>query len=150
MKHRKRANSGALAFNPKRRLREWSGSKEQVDDAVVLASTVVYGGNPAHKRDPGDFGLTPPAAPRQDATLCDDAGVIRRREAQELLRRGAAKGSVDARSTKGFPWLIWSVNEDGIAFEAELENADLGSYHGYPMPLSDPFRPDILKAYKAR
>lgn len=28
-----------------------------------------YEGSPHHKRNPGDFGLTPPSAPRLDKTL---------------------------------------------------------------------------------
>ena len=39
------------------------------------------------KRSPGDFGLEPPAAPRPDKTLCDEAGVTARATAQGLLTR---------------------------------------------------------------
>ena len=31
-----------------------------------MAHSIRYGGNPEHKRNPGDFGLTPPAQPRPD------------------------------------------------------------------------------------
>jgi hypothetical protein len=60
------------------------------------------------------------------------------------------KGLVDSRSVGEFPSLIWSVREDGVVFEAELENASQGEYHGYPMPLSDPLRPEILRAARGR
>ena len=46
-------------FNPKRRLLQ--PSAEDVERLCVLAEKVVYGGNPEHKRNPGDFGLTPPS-----------------------------------------------------------------------------------------
>lgn len=34
-----------------------------------LASQVKYGGNPEHKRNPGNFGLTPPSGPRPGKSL---------------------------------------------------------------------------------
>ena len=49
-------------FNPKRRIRpleDWSDQQRE-----ELAQRVRYGGNPAHKWRPGDYGLTPPASPR--------------------------------------------------------------------------------------
>lgn len=116
----------------------------------LLAKRVRYTGNPAHKRDPGDFNLSPPSAPRQDATLCDDAGVFKRAEARRLLKAGAKIGLVDARPSDGFPYLIWSVRDDGVIFEAQLENAGRGEYHGYPMPLSDPLRYAIAAAWRNR
>jgi len=145
MRDRKRTGAGDLVFNPKRRLRSWTGNRGDKAYADSLAKSVRYTGNPQHKRDPGDFKLTPPAAPRANATLCDDAGILKKTAAIRLLRDGARKGLVDGRKETGYPFLIWAVR-DGVAFEAQLENADKGEYHGYPMPLSDPLRPAILKA----
>ncbi|MBF0308058.1 MAG: hypothetical protein HQL56_00830 [Magnetococcales bacterium] len=51
-----------------------------------LAENVRYGGNPEHKKNPGDFGLTPPGNPRPGKTLCDVAGILTRQEATALLR----------------------------------------------------------------
>lgn len=150
MKDRKRSGTGAPIFNPKRRIRKWEGNAADISYGKALAAEVHYTGNPAHKRDPGDFDLTPPSAARQNATLCDDAGLFKRKDAKLLLRNGAKKGLVDARSKGEFPLLIWSVNDDGIVFEAQLENAEQGDYHGYPMPISDPLRPDILRAASKR
>jgi hypothetical protein len=55
------------AFNPKRRL-AISPSGPRLEE---LANKVHYGGNPEHKRNPGDFALRPPCLPRPDKTLCD-------------------------------------------------------------------------------
>ena len=145
MKDRKRTGTGDLVFNPKRKLRAWVGDASDKAYADRLARTLSYTGNPQHKRDPGDFDLTPPAAPRANATLCDEAGVFKKKAAIRLLKEGARKGLVDGRKVTGFPSLIWAVR-DGVAFEAQLENAGKGEYHGYPMPLSDPLRPLILQA----
>ena len=49
-------------FNPKRRMTE----VDDPDMLAWLAQNVKYGGNPQHKRDPGDFDLTPPSQPRPD------------------------------------------------------------------------------------
>lgn len=70
-------------YNLKRRI-------HRLDDPEArssLASVVQYGGNPEHKRNPGDFGLTPPACPRPDKTLCDTVEVFQRGDALGLLRR---------------------------------------------------------------
>lgn len=150
MRQRKRTTSGDPVLNPKRKLRAWDGTPADKAYGCDLSKKVKYTGSPAHKRNPGDFNLTPPAAPRKNATLCDDAGVFKIADARALLTSGAKKGLVDARSDGEFPLLIWSVSEADVVFEAELENATLGQYHGYPMPLSDPLRPEILKAWKAR
>jgi len=76
------------SFNPKRRIQQACDP----DEIERLAEAVSYGGNPEHKRNPGDFGLSPPAAPRPDKTLCDRAGVFDKREAEELLRQGIRQG----------------------------------------------------------
>ena len=57
-----------------------------------LAARVRYGGNPEHKRNPGDFGLTPSARLRADKTACDEVGITKRQVALRLLREGIKKG----------------------------------------------------------
>jgi hypothetical protein len=54
-----------------------------------LWRSVTYGGNPEHKRNPGDFGLTPPAQGRKDKTLCDTVEVFERQNALEHLRQAS-------------------------------------------------------------
>jgi hypothetical protein len=36
-----------------------------------------------------------------------------------------------------------------VVFEAKLENAAMGQYHGYPMPAGDPFRSLVLARTRA-
>ncbi|MEZ5583130.1 MAG: hypothetical protein R3F37_10525 [Candidatus Competibacteraceae bacterium] len=62
------------SFNLKRRIAKAPARK----DLDRIANAVRYGGNPEHKRNPGDFGLTPPASPRPDKTLCDGAHIFKR------------------------------------------------------------------------
>jgi hypothetical protein len=112
-----------------------------------LSHRARYGGNPEHKRNPGDFGLNPPIALRRAKTLCDDAGISRRQLAEELLRTGIRRGLISAVRVNGCPKNVWVVTEDGIPLEAQLENQETGTYHGYPMPLDDPFREKVFERW---
>src|SRR5512147_276293 len=73
------------SFNPKRRFKVSPPAREQLDRLVDM---IGCGGNPEHKRNPGDFGLNPPTQPRADKTLCDLACVFTRQQALNLLRGG--------------------------------------------------------------
>ncbi|MHB8885663.1 MAG: hypothetical protein ACYC5H_11405 [Methylovirgula sp.] len=114
----------------------------------ALCARVAYGGNPEHKRSPGDYGLRPPAQPRPGKTLCD--AQILKSEALLLLRAGLQKGMVSFRAESEWPQNIWSVAETGEAFEAQLENPQQGIYHGYPMPIDDDFRLEVICEWKKR
>ncbi|SPF45282.1 conserved hypothetical protein [Candidatus Sulfopaludibacter sp. SbA4] len=104
-----------------------------------------YSGNPEHKRNPGDFGLNPPSAPRAGKTLCDQVEIYSRAEALELLRAGLKRGTFSAQERDGWPQNVWAVTETGEPVEAQLEGH--GVYHGYPMPAADPFREKVLERW---
>jgi hypothetical protein len=131
-------------FNPKRSIRP------NIDEDYLqgLAESIKYGGNPEHKRNPGDFGLTPPAQPRPYKSLCDVVEVFSKLDATRLLRQGVKRGLISDREQNGFPQNIWSVTKNGYPLEAQLENAEQGIYHGYPMPQSDPFREKVLEVWQ--
>ncbi len=133
-------------YNPKRQLRSVVSDAEKTE----LCWQVSYGGKPEHKRNPGNFGLTPPACPRQGKTLCDDAGINCKQTALDLLRKGILGSlvSVQQRKSRGWPQNIWAVSDDGIPLEAQLENPDQGIYHGYPMLENDPFAETIVRAWR--
>lgn len=119
-------------------------------DAEILATGVSYGGNPEHKRHPGDFGLTPIAAHcRSDKSRCDETGIVTRAAALRLLRAGIRRGLISEQRRNGWPQNIWAVTDDGQPVEAMLENSAQGAYHGYPMPQDDPLRTEILKRWRA-
>lgn len=135
-------------FNPKRRLREPRLSQAAREE---LRHRVAYTGNAVHKRNPGDFTLTPLASPRPDKTLCDDAGIFDRATALRFLQRGIERGLVSSRSGAGgvFPQNVWAVSNDRVALEAQLENPTQGTYHGYPMPDADPLKDQVLAWWDA-
>jgi hypothetical protein len=137
-----------IGYNPKRRI----APADLLDPAARagLAARVAYGGNPEHKRSPGDYGLTPPASPRPAKTLCDGERPILKPEAVALLRAGLTKGIMSGTPSGGWPQNIWSVSERGEVFEAQLENAAQGIYHGYPMPADDDFRDIVLQQWTSR
>jgi len=139
-----------LSYNPKRRIVLTDAIAENEREA--FASQCSYGGNPVHKRSPGDYHLEPPASPRPGKTLCDGKAQISKAEAQRLLVEGFQKGMVSKRrSTRGWPQNVWSVSKDMIeVYEAQLENPDKGVYHGYPVPQNDTFRRTILNEWDRR
>ena len=123
---------------------------ERLEHFRQLSSQIFYKGNPAHKMNPGDFGLTPPSGARLGKSLCDEIGVFTRREAQALLREGMNLGLVSLQERNGFPQNIWMVlKREGVFYplEAQLENAEQGQYHGYPLQKSDPFYDEVLKMW---
>lgn len=126
-------------FNPKRRIRSQQGDR-------LVSGTPTYTGHPDHKRNPGDFGLSPPSSPRLGASLCDDAGITTRSNATALLMAGWAKGMVSEREANGWPQNIWAVTATGVALEAQHEGS--GRYHGYPMPAADPLREVVLSRWR--
>jgi hypothetical protein len=134
------------SFNPKRRLATNPDGTALKD----LAKRVRYGGNPEHKRNPGNFGLTPPAAPRPDKTLCDEIGLFGLEEAQDLLRRGIEVGMISEQEWNGYPQNVWAVTASGHAVEAQLENREAGVYHGYPMLSADPLAEEVLERWPLR
>ena len=95
-----------------------------------MADQARYGGNPEHKRTPGDFGLTPPSLPRQGKTLCDSVRIFARDAAASLLKEGLRRGLVSVQERGGWPQNVWAVTPDGVPLEAQREGD--GIYHGYP------------------
>lgn len=136
-------------FNPKRKLLSSVEAEVRVTELRALAGRARYGGNPEHKKNPGDFGLVPPSDPRQGKSLCDVAKIFNRNKAEELLRAGLLKGLVSDRMVGDWPKNVWAVTEDGFAMEAQLENPDLGTYHGYPMPDTDPLSAEVIRRWES-
>lgn len=132
-------------FNPKRRICTTEEFLNRQDTLSTRVENVRYRGNPEHKRNPGDFGLNPPSAPRPGKTLCDQVEVFSYSEALRLLQAGFQKGMFSAQERNGWPQNVWAVTDKGEPLEAQLEGD--GVYHGYPMPEADPFREKVLERW---
>jgi hypothetical protein len=136
------------AYNPKRRIlpaAQWTAAQGD-----TLASAATYRGNPEHKMRPGDYDLTPPRNPRPGKTLCDADRDFLKADALDLLRKGLARGMVSRQRRNEWPQNVWAVSDTGEAFEAQLENQDTGVYHGYPMPIDDDFRSEVIEQWGIR
>ena len=133
-------------FNRKRRI---ASPKPKPESLSELVQKISYIGSSYHKRNPGDFGLIPPSQPRPDKTLCDGAGILSRASAQRLLEEGARRGLVSDNRQDGFPKHIWAVTEENVVLEAKYNNSGPGHYHGYPLPVADPFREIVLKHWQS-
>lgn len=118
------------------------------EERSFLRQSATYEGSPHHKRSPGDFGLTPPAAPRPDKTLCDEAGVMKRAIASDLLQRAIERGlASEAVGAPRFPKQLWAIDAEGQVFEAMYGGSKLGAYHGYPIRQSDPLFDEITEVW---
>lgn len=118
-----------------------------------LRAVAGYEGSPFHKRNPGDFGLTPPSLPRHDATLCDEAQVFQRAVACALLEKAIERELVSeatAPGSGGLPKHLWAIDDHGQVFEAMYGGSQVGRYHGYPIRRSDPFFERITALWKSR
>lgn len=135
-------------YNPKRKIAV-NGSVPP-SRLRELAQKSSYGGNPEHKRSPGDYGLTPPASPRPGKTLCDGERQILKEEAEAFLRGGLGRGMMSPCAVGSWPHNVWAVSEAGEAFEFQLENPALGVYDGYPMPKNDDFRAAVEAEWMKR
>jgi hypothetical protein len=80
-------------------------------------------------------------------TLCDGTQV-KLQSAMRLLRKGAKLGLISVQEHHGLPQNIWAVSSDGIALEAQLDNVEAATYHGYPMGSGDPLANEILTRWK--
>lgn len=131
--------------NPKRRLHAGLDRAR----AGELAGTLRYRGSPLHKRSPGDFGLTPPSAPRPGKSLCDGAGVLDVARASGLLRDGVLQGLVSPDANEGCPKYVWAI-ADGCVLEARCDDANRATYHGYPLEPNDPMTEIVLARLSRR
>jgi len=66
-----------------------------------------------------------------------------------LLWEGIRRGLISNQMRGRFPQNIWAVTSDGAPLEAQLENPDMGIYHGYPLPEHDPFRKRVLERWSS-
>jgi hypothetical protein len=71
-----------------------------------------------------------------------------RADAQALLEEGTRRGLVSQQINGGYPQNVWAVTPAGVPLEAMLDNAELGTYHGYPMPEADPLRTEVLERWR--
>jgi len=118
---------------------------------AFLHEQAQYEGSPLHKKEPNNFGLTPPASPRPDKTLCDEAGIFDKEIAIELFHQAIDVGLVSAKDkATGFPAQMWVIDQNGRVFELIYGGSRTGRYHGYPIRRSNPLFDKISTAWAVR
>jgi len=135
-------------FSPKRKICTPDVAQDRLVAMQPNLGKLRYGGNPEHKRNPGDYGLIPPSHQRPFKTLCDQVKIFTRTEASSLLRAGLSRGLFSVQERNGWPQNVWSVTDAGQPLEAQLEGD--GAYHGYPMPDADPFRQEVVQRWNTQ
>jgi hypothetical protein len=117
------------------------------DERAFLRAHAAYEGSPFHKKEPNNFGLTPPTYPRPDKTLCDEAGITDKAIAFALFARALEVGLVSRAWKDGFPKQIWVVDDGNQVFEVIYGGSTTGRYHGYPVRLRDPLFEQVRAAW---
>ncbi|WP_207458002.1 hypothetical protein [Azospirillum sp. SYSU D00513] len=135
-------------FNPNRRILAPDALPRSELD--TMADRASYGGNPEHKLHPGDYGFGALPHPRPGKMLCDAEGPFGKSQAESLLKAAFRKGMVSRQTRGDWPQNVWAVTTAGVPYEAQLENRDQGTYHGYPMAADDVFRSIVLKEWAKR
>ncbi len=121
------------------------------EERLFLKAHARYEGSPLHKKEPHNFDLTPPSSPREDKTLCDEAGIYDKKVAFDLFRTAVEVGLVsDKQKSPGFPSQIWVVDDQGRVFELMYGGSVTGRYHGYPIRRTNPLFNKIATAWAMR
>ena len=111
-------------------------------------------GRTGHGRDSdigkADSSATGKGAPRPDKTVCGSSELVGCRDAAGLLKAGILRGMTSSQVRNGWPQNVWAVDGEGIVYEAQLGNSDLGEYHGYPMKADDHFSRFVRREWKER
>jgi hypothetical protein len=134
--------------DPKRRIEELD--RFTLNERKDLAARLSYVGSGHHKLFPGVYGFGPSASPRPSKSVCDGVRVIPKHEAADLLLIGVLKGMFSTPLSDGYPTYVWSVDNNGEAYEANTHPNNRGQYHGYRLEEHDPMRELVLKAWEQR
>ncbi len=110
---------------------------------------LTYVGSALHKRKPGDYGFRPPVNPRPWKSICDGKRVVLLAEARDLFRRGILLGMFSDFSEHGVPKYVWSVDDEGEAYEAKISPGTY-EYKGYRLEEEDAMRELVLKEWAKR
>ncbi len=119
------------------------------DETLSNLNRARYVGSPKHKLRPADYGFQPPVSPRRSASLCDDLRPVPLREATRLFRAGIRLGMVSKPPDHGLPKLVWSVDDNGEAYEAIL-GSDGPNYHGYRLKRDAANRAAVIAEWNER
>ena len=135
------------ASNDPRRL---STVPPPASDRAALAAIADYEPYSKHKKRPDAYKLAAYQGPHEDPTYCDAHADFRPDDmprAKPLLLRGIEAGLFGKTMKKGDPGLLWTVDDNGWIYEAQLTNPGYGVYHGYPVLPNEAIAKSVLARY---
>jgi len=75
---------------------------------------------------------------------------FRSADALGLLKEGLRRSMFPPESG-AVPSPVWAVDDcTKMVYEAKITNAATAEYHGYPLPDSDPLKPQIIRQWQQR
>lgn len=135
------------SHNDPRRLSETPPS---LAERAALAARATFDPYSKHKRHPAAYGLTAYQGEDEDPSYCDEhagfspADMVR---APALLTRGISAGLFGKTRKKGDPGLLWSVDDNGWIYEAQITNPGFAGYHAYPVLPNEAIARKVLLRY---
>lgn len=133
--------------NDPRRLSEAMPSPAE---RAALAARATFDPYSKHKRNPGAYGLKGYEGEDEDPSYCDEhanfqpADMVR---APALLKRGIDAGLFGKTLKKGDPGLLWTVDDNGWIYEAQITNPGYALYHAYPVLPNEAIARKVLMRY---
>lgn len=133
--------------NDPRRLSETAPSQAE---RIALAGRATFDAYSKHKRHPAAYRLKPYVGEHEDPSYCDEhagfspADMAR---APDLLKRGIEAGLFGKTKKKGDPGLLWSVDDNGWIYEAQITNPGYAVYHAYPVLPNEAIARKVLLRY---
>lgn len=142
-----RTAEARTATNDPRRLTQTPPSLAARLELLGKADYVAYS---KHKKHPDAYALKPYEGPHEDPTFCDEHagfGPHDMQRAKSLLERGINAGLFGKTLKKGDPGLLWTVDDNGWIYEAQITNPGYGVYHGYPVLPNEAIAKKVLVRY---
>ena len=133
--------------NDPRRLSVAPPTPEERAELAARATFAPYG---KHKRHPGAYGLDPYSGQQEDPSYCDEHasfGPGDMKRAPTILRRGIDAGLFGKVNKKDDPGLLWSVDDNGWIYEAQITNPGYAVYHAYPVLPNEAIARKVLMRY---
>lgn len=116
----------------------------------ALMAKATLGPYSKHKKNPHAYGLKSYTGADEDPSYCDEHagfGPEDMPRAKGLLDRGIDAGLFGGAPKKGDPGLLWSVDDNGWIYEAQVTNPGYSVYHAYPVLPGEAIARKVLLRY---
>ena len=104
-----------------------------------------------HKKHPEAFKLEPYRGEDEDVSYCDEHAGFHKDDilrAVPLLKRGIRAGLFGEVENKGDPSRLWTVDDNGWIYEAQITNPGYAQYHAWPVQPTEAIARKVLARYE--